>query len=135
MKIPRRHFLTACASWLALPSAAVAFVVGDDVSSRKTSECETSPDFLSSWKRSPRHPVFETSDPTLARLIEATQAGRDLVFRYFGGTTPGEVRHVSPGLVFRIQDFPATYLSGFCHTRQAERVFRVDRMELGGVAG
>jgi predicted DNA-binding transcriptional regulator YafY len=135
MKIPRRHFLTACAAWIAFPDATVAFAVGDDVRSRINSGGETPSDFLSSWNRSPRHPVFETSDPTLARLIEATDTGRDLVFRYFGGTTPGEVRHVSPGLVFRIQDFPATYLSGFCHTRQAERVFRVDRMELGGVAG
>lgn len=131
MDLSRRHFLAVGAAWLALPNISAAPFVGNDVGRRKNTAFGTPDELLARWKRSPRIPVLETDDPTLARLIEAAETGRDLAFRYFGGTDPGALRQVSPGLVFRIVDFPEFYLSGFCHTRQAERVFRVDRIELG----
>jgi hypothetical protein len=94
------------------------------------------PSRLELWKRSPRIPILRLDDAEksasadLGQLIAATESRRELKFRYFGGSTPGERRQVSPGLLFRVEGFTGIYLSGFCHTRRAERVFRVDLIDV-----
>jgi len=88
------------------------------------------PEWLEKWKAVARRPVREHGEGKIARLIAAQEIGRAVSFRYLGGADPGETRRVSPGLVFQCEEFPGTYLSGFCHTRQAERVFRVELIRL-----
>ena len=53
-----------------------------------------------------------------------------LSLRYWGGSTPGQRRHISPGVVFQLGGRGPLYVAGYCHLRRAERVFRVDCVEM-----
>jgi len=86
---------------------------------------------LLAWLKAVRSPVFESDDPVLKNLIAAVLRQEPVEFCYWGGSEPGSERRVTPGLVFRVQDFPGHYLAGYCHLRQAERVFSVERMDFG----
>lgn len=82
--------------------------------------------WLREWMRRPRIPVLKSADPKAGWL---TLRGGTVEFRYDGGSEPGEARRVSPALVFHLQDSQALYLAGYCHRRQQERVFRVDKIQ------
>ena len=64
----------------------------------------------------------------VARIEQALQEGRDLEMAYWtAGRNERSCRRVTP---FWIQRRGKTaYLVGYCHHRQAERVFRIDRIE------
>lgn len=64
-------------------------------------------------------------EPKILSLLSATENRRDLTFCY-----PGEPRRVSLGLVFQAEGLPGIYVSGYCHTHRAERVFRSELIEL-----
>jgi hypothetical protein len=83
---------------------------------------------LIQWLLMPRIPVLASADPVVRCFIAAALARRKVEFIYFGGSTPGTRRLVSPGLVFRVAAIGPVYVSGFCHLRQEERVFRLDRV-------
>lgn len=84
---------------------------------------------LARWRRSPRQPIVDSTDPRQRRLLDAIQEGQPLRFRYQGGTFPGTARTISPGLLFTVAGFANVYVSGHCHTRRAERTFAIDGME------
>jgi predicted DNA-binding transcriptional regulator YafY len=74
--------------------------------------------------------VWESADLLQARLVQAIATGDGVEFDYDGGNEPGQRRRVSPGLLFTVDGYPGTYLAGYCHERQAERTFLVDRLRL-----
>lgn len=86
-------------------------------------------DDLKYWQSLPRLPLYVSEDPFVQALIETMRARERFTFIYLGGSTPGGIRQISPGLVFMLDEFPHVYVMGYCHLRQEERVFRLDRME------
>ncbi len=86
--------------------------------------------WLGDWRRGPWVPVQQSVHPTAQRLILAALRHEMLSLRYWGGSTPGRERSVSPALVFQLGGRGPLYLAGYCHLRRAERVFRVERAEL-----
>jgi predicted DNA-binding transcriptional regulator YafY len=86
-------------------------------------------DDLQYWQSLPRLPLYVSEDPFVQALIATMKARERFTFIYLGGSTPGSIRHISPGLVFMLEEFPYVYVMGYCHLRQEERVFRLDRME------
>lgn len=122
MTISRRKFFTLFTAWLSAPCPALP----------RASSAEPwslGPAWLEKWKRAPRIPLLESGDPVLQPLISAVENKSVLVFAYHGGRNPGAMRRTSPGLVFQCGEFPGTYLAAYCHTRQAERIFRADLIE------
>lgn len=88
------------------------------------------PEWLEKWKQAPRVPIRESDDALTRKLLAVMENGKEIRFQYWGGTHPGETRRVSPGLLFECEGFPNAYLSGFCHQRQAERVFQIELIQL-----
>ena len=86
------------------------------------------PEALARWHRAARRPVAGGDDPQVRALAAAARSNRRIRFRYYGGSTPGIEREVSPGLLFTAEGFPGVYFSGYCHLRRAERTFLVARM-------
>jgi predicted DNA-binding transcriptional regulator YafY len=86
--------------------------------------------WLADWREVQRVPIFKSVHPTAQRLILAAGRQEMLTLRYWGGSTPGGERKVSPTSVFQIGGYGPLYLCGYCHVRRAERVFRVERVEL-----
>lgn len=101
---------------------------------------------LEAWLRLPIQPVWDRPDLHVTdhaddfylplEIINAARTGASLTLRYHGGTTPGEIRTLSPALLF-VKIHPATtpdpatqpnYLLAWCHTRRQLRTFRVDRL-------
>jgi len=133
MKLNRKQFLAALAILSTLPARLLAF---SGKSSSKPglpvspSRPLRSGPWLADWRQCPRIPVFESVHPTAQRLILATMRHEFLRIRYWGGSTPGAYRYVSSGLVFQAGGYGPLYVSGYCHLRRQERVFRVSRIEL-----
>ncbi len=92
---------------------------------------ELGPEAYAQWRRAPRRPMVADTAPLTRRLAQAIQANQALRFRYDGGSTPGMERRVTPGHLYTVEGFPGVYLSGYCHTRRAERTFLVARMRVG----
>lgn len=66
------------------------------------------------------------ADATLALIRESVERGRQLEFTYLNARGDRERRRVDP---LRVESVDADwYLRGWCHTRQALRTFRLDRM-------
>lgn len=88
------------------------------------------PDWLREWNGLPRRPVRESSDPIVLACLVAAGQGKALSIYYHGGSTPGRLRKLSPELVFQLPGHPPRYVAGYCHLRQAPRIFRIDRISL-----
>jgi hypothetical protein len=86
--------------------------------------------WLADWRLGPWVPVYESVHPTAQRLILAALRHEMLPVRYWGGSTPGRERSVSPGVVFQLGGRGPLYVAGYCHLRRAERVFRVECLEI-----
>lgn len=86
--------------------------------------------WLADWRVVKRVPIFKSVHPTAQRLILAAGRQEILTLRYWGGSTPGFERKVSPTSVFQVGGYGPLYLCGYCHVRRTERVFRVERVEL-----
>jgi hypothetical protein len=133
MNFNRKQFLAALAALTALPGRLLALPF-------KARSGPSRPDpphiplragpWLGDWRQVHWVPVFVSVHPTAQRLILAALRQEMLPLRYWGGRTPGVVRSVSPGLVFQASGHGPLYVSGYCHLRRQERVFRVDRVEL-----
>jgi predicted DNA-binding transcriptional regulator YafY len=80
------------------------------------------------WALRARIPVLDSEDPTVRWVLRAMVAREKIGVVYLGGSDPGRRREISPGFVFELGDDGPVYVSGFCHMRQEERVFRVDRL-------
>lgn len=88
------------------------------------------PEWLERWLRAPRLLVLESDDPVIRELLAAARAGHETRIKYYGGSLPGGPRSITPGCVFQVEGFNGVYLSGYCHRKKRERVFRVDLIEL-----
>ena len=86
--------------------------------------------WLADWRQSKLVPVYDSVHPTAQRLILAALRNEMLSLRYWGGSTPGQERYISPRLVFQLSGRGPLYVAGYCHLRRAERVFRVDHVEI-----
>lgn len=87
------------------------------------------PERLAFWNRSPRLPVLHSNDPITSRVLLAIRERGTVQFHY-RGFTAASPRTVSPGSVYRVEGFDATYLSGYCVAREKERTFCIERMTL-----
>ena len=82
------------------------------------------------WNALPRLPVRESRDSVVLRSLSAASTGKPVSLYYHGGQSPGRLRKFSPELVFRLPGHEPIYVTGYCHLRQAPRVFRADRIAL-----
>jgi hypothetical protein len=133
MKLNRKRFLSALALLTMLPARLLAFFVQSHPNLPLPAGFNASPrrgPWLADWRQCPRVPVLESVHPTAQRLILATLRHEILRIRYWGGSTPGGVRYISPGLVFQAGGCGPLFVSGYCHLRRQERVFRVSLVEL-----
>jgi hypothetical protein len=91
------------------------------------------PEWLRQWRLLPHHPIWESAEPLIQRLLHHLQAGSPLTVTYDGGSRPGHSRSFTPVSVFRVteQSDAPVYVSGWCHDRQAFRTLRLDRLKLG----
>jgi hypothetical protein len=133
MKFTRKQFLAALAILTTLPGRLLALpfkaMSGHHRPAPPCAPARFGP-WLGDWRQVHWVPVFVSVHPTAQRLILAALRQEMLPLRYWGGSTPGAARSVSPGLVFQAGGHGPLYVSGYCHLRRQERVFRVDRVEL-----
>lgn len=133
MKFSRKQFRTAMALLARLPGRLLALPLqafyGRPKAATRRAQLQAGPG-LADWRRFHWVPLFESVHPTAQRLIVAARQQELLTLRYWGGSTPGVARCVLPRLVFQAGGCGPLYVSGYCHLRRAERVFRVERMEL-----
>lgn len=114
------------------------------------------PEWLRQWRKIPRLEIRPEDLPLhhnpyqlelAAEILSRIHAGTHFTFRYLGGSVPGEIRHVLPTSLFRLDYFndcmdvaddptelpePAgcpLYLLAWCLSRNAPRTFRLDRMQ------
>lgn len=77
-----------------------------------------------------RVPVLQSDESPIAEFVLAMLQKRPIQFVYWGGSAPGERRSVLVTELFQIQQRGPVYAEGYCMQRKAERVFRLDRVEL-----
>ena len=118
----RRKFLQACGIIAAAPQ-----VINRAGATRPA---RTEPDWLREWNSLPRQPVLESRDPIVIACLAAADDGKPLPLYYHGGSTPGRLRKLSPELVFQLPGHTPRYVAGYCHLRQAPRIFRIDHISL-----
>jgi hypothetical protein len=114
------------------------------------------PEWLSEWRKVQRVEIFPEDLPDhpsphqralAAVILQRIATAQPLAFRYHGGTQPGGARIVLPILLFALDYFahyyfrcddpgeipdpdePPMYLHAWCQTRNAPRIFRLDRMQ------
>lgn len=86
------------------------------------------PPWLRHWRSLSRQPVWESTNPTAAHLIQAAGHSQIVQLRYWGGSMPGEPRLFSPAMVFTVGQSNALYVNGWCHHRQAHRTLRLNQI-------
>jgi predicted DNA-binding transcriptional regulator YafY len=98
------------------------------LATRPALDCEG----LERWRRSPRLPITESQDATECRILAAIREGSPLRLRYRSESQPGteETRILTPCELLQVEGFPARYISGYCHTQEAFRTFRLDRIRV-----
>lgn len=99
---------------------------------------------LAEWLRLPLRPILDpgilppADQKTAGLLLGLIPLGQSFGFTYHGGSDPGTRRSVLPVLLFQKFDpeLPVTeprespaYLLAFCQTRNAPRIFRLDRIQ------
>jgi hypothetical protein len=141
---PVPRFLTSLRSALGGEVTGRESAAIPDFSARKTPRrdpepCGRIPAWLDRWRSLPRHPLWEVADPSLMELIRAAELSLPVRLIYHGGSTPGAARWFTPSLVFQVAEFQAedeflpVYVSGWCHSRQAHRILRLDRIQFAGL--
>lgn len=139
----RRTLLETIGSLL-IPSVGIASVTESTATTISWPDANSAEENgLSIWLRLPMQPLLTASDVTqcyrdvAAWILAALPNGTPLAFHYHGGCTPGELRSVLALMLFQKidPDFPEEepaekpfYLLAFCQTRNAPRIFRLDRM-------
>lgn len=81
------------------------------------------------WRNLPRTLLTASDEPFAAALIRAAARRSDIRIVYSGGSEAGGSRVISPLGVFTVEGYEGVYVSAVCHRRNAERVFRLDRIE------
>ena len=93
------------------------------------------PETLGRWRRAPRRLVLESFDETSSQLLHAIRIGSSVDILYDGGSLQCERRTIAPGALFEVEGFSGYYVSGYCHTRRAERTFLLSRLHLAELPG
>ena len=120
----RRTFLTA------LPVLAFsAGIISRLVPERGVAGAFIEDDEWNWWRNLPRTLLSASDDPFAAALIRAAARRSDIRIVYSGGSEGGGSRVISPLGVFTVEGYQGVYVSALCHRRNAERVFRLDRIE------
>lgn len=84
---------------------------------------------LAAWQTAERAPVYFSDNPHIWRMLAAAWQRGTIEFRYWGGTTPGAWRRVTPEAVFTVRGYAGIYVVGECQLRSEQRTFRLDRVE------
>jgi predicted DNA-binding transcriptional regulator YafY len=134
MNFTRKQFLAVLAGLSLIPGKLLALPLNFFSNRTKPNRSPLPPTrtgpWLGDWRQCQWVPLNESVHPTAQRLIRAARRHEMLAMRYWGGSTPGAARIVSPGLVFQAGGCGPLFVSGYCHLRRQERVFRVERVEL-----
>ena len=142
MNIDRMTFLQLLASLVGLPLSALSAArilrldpsTGADPSPTSAIALPPEADLhLQEWLTSARIPLLKSDDPTERFFLRALNLKEPVTFAYYGGEHPGTIRQVHPVLLYRVQGYPAAYLTAYCLERQEIRVFRLDRIDLAVV--
>lgn len=90
------------------------------------------PDFLQRWANDASQPIYTASpDDTLTtQLLLHLYHQLPLSIIYHRGSTPGQPRIIQPLALFRKPQYHSNYLIAWCHTRQQQRTFNLDEIEL-----
>lgn len=72
----------------------------------------------------------DLADPMVARLHLAITTGEAVDIRYEGGSIPGLTRRIQPRALFAVTGYAAHYVRAWDVDKNAERVFRLDRLRL-----
>jgi hypothetical protein len=59
-------------------------------------------------------------------FIQSMVTGEQVDLMYVEGSTPGLPRKINLSLVFQHQTEGGIYVAGYCHSRAANRIFRID---------
>jgi hypothetical protein len=78
------------------------------------------------WLVQPRIPVVASDNPLVTLFIRGMLSGEKVTFVYAGGSMPGAPRTINVSLVFRHPTESGIYIAGYCHSRAANRIFRID---------
>lgn len=132
----RRNFLTTLLTSLGffVPSSALS---ANRFSTSTSIEHQDLPVYLQEWLRQAMRPLNFLDDiphaerKHAAPILQALHTGQALSIRYLKGSTPGQIRTITPTLLFhKIDDnrnpTGAIYLLAHCHLRQQSRNFRLD---------
>ena len=84
---------------------------------------------LEDWQASKRTTIDYSSDPTIARLLEAAEDGELIEIIYHGGSSPGSSRWISPRKLFRVSGYGA-YVEAHCDKRKEVRTFSTEKIEI-----
>ena len=130
----RKQFLAALSILTSLPARMLLLLPKTGTGGGTHSPAADTPlrdgPWLADWWQARRVKVRESVHPVAQRLILAASRHELMVLRYWGGSTPGRERHITPLVVFQLDGSGPLYLAAYCHLRRAERVFNLGRMEL-----
>lgn len=86
---------------------------------------------LDDWKKAKRTKIPPDHSPDVRRLYEAAETGELIKVHYMGGSTPGGSRMICPKEVFQVDDYDSRiYVAAYCATRDEDRIFRLDKLQL-----
>jgi hypothetical protein len=86
-------------------------------------------DYLESFNYRSRKIVSHSDEPKINHLIQLSLKRSPTNIVYSGGSDSGSVREIIPEKVTKIDGFNEYYLEAWCNVRNAERLFRIDRLE------
>jgi len=82
---------------------------------------------LEDWRASKRTSIDYAYDPTIARLLEAAEDGELIEIIYFGGSSPGSSRWISPRKLFKVAGY-GVYVEAYCENRKEVRTFLTEKI-------
>jgi len=87
-------------------------------------------EWMRAWRTARRTVVLASEDPQVWPVLAAHYEKRAIRFRFWGGSTPGEVREVTPEVLFTIEGFRSVWFEAWCPLRRARRTFNCNAVEL-----
>ena len=79
--------------------------------------------------------IDPTDDPVLSILLEHKKNQTAVEIYYSKKGEPYGRRSITPLRIYEIPNYQAHYVEAYCHKRNDERVFRVDRIRIDGIGG
>ncbi len=134
MQLTRKSFLHALAALSTAPLATGGGeTLGSGLPRQVVPEIPLPPEpelSLREWQAAGRTPILNSEEPVERFFIRALRLNQSVDFTYAGGSSFGAQRRVHPVLLYRVEGYPASYVTGFCELRQEIRTFRLDRVQL-----